>query len=214
MSRYTNYQGLIDDMSAEAGIKDGAHDDVILNLLQSVVDQLNLRRLECRQARGTITLAVSDYDYTIADHLSDFMEPIDDKTSFRLSNGSYVEVIRKRSDFLDGWTPASESGTPLKVQIFGGVFYVRPTPAVADTMAVDYYKRLAAPAVGGAVTIPDEYVGILRARVGKRLEAYNESESFEMRRAVLSEIETDVIRAINRDEAYRSPSSVVCTTEV
>jgi hypothetical protein len=209
-SRYTTYQNLIDDISAEAGEDEGALDALILNLLKAVVDQLNLRRSEFRQAVGTIAVSANDYDYSLASVLSDFMELVDDENGIRNSSGVPIPLARNRAEFVDTWRPASEFGTPTLARIFANTLYLRPTPSAADTLTVEYYKRLATPTAEGTVLVPDEYIGLLRARISERLEAYLESDTFAAKQSVMNKMEADLIRALNREEAYKLlPSSVV-----
>jgi hypothetical protein len=210
VSRYANYDALIDDIASELGDAEGAFDTLLLNLLKSVVDALNLRRMESREASGDITLAANDYDYTISSSLSDFVELIDRKTSLRLSGGTLIPLAENRTQFYKGWSPTLQTGTPSLALIFGGVLYLRSTPSAADTLTVYYYKRLATPATGGTVLIPDEYITLARARVMKRFETYSEGADPGAKRAAFSEIEADVLRAIDQDFSNRTlPPSVV-----
>lgn len=209
-SRYTNYDALIDDIAAELGDAEGAFATLLLNLLKSVVDALNLKRMESREASANITLAANDYDYSFTTLITDFVELIDRKTSLRLSGGTLIPLAENRTQFYKGWSPALQTGVPSLAFLFGGVLYLRSTPSAADTLTVFYYKRLATPTMGGAVAIPDEYLTLVRARVMKRFENYSEGADPGAKRSAFSEIEVDVLRAIDQDVANRMmPPSVV-----
>lgn len=210
MSRYANYQALIDDISTEAGESEGALDTLLLNLLKSVVDALNTKRMEAREAVGSIAIAANDYDYTLATLLPDFVELVDRKTSLYLSNGTFIPLADNRYQFYKGWQPATQTGTPYLAHLFALVLYLRSTPNAADTLTVHYYKRLATPALAGTVLIPDEYITVVRARVSKRLENYSESDGLGGKLALFSEIEGEILRALAQDEANRVlPPTVV-----
>lgn len=210
MSRYANYTALIDDIAAELGDAEGAFDALLLNLLKSVVDALNLKRMECREASAPITLAALDADYDLNTLIPDFVELIDRKTSLRLSGGTLIPLAENRAQFYKGWSPTTQTGTPSLAFLFGRVLYLRSTPSATETLTVFYYKRLDTPAADGAVVIPDEYLNVVRARVMKRFETYSDGADPSAKRAAFSEIEADVLRAIDQDYANRmQPPSVV-----
>lgn len=209
-SRYTSYQAFIDDVSAEAGEGSGALDTVLLNLLKSVVDTFNTIRGEFRQATGSIALVASTYNYTISSSLSDYVELVDKQTGLRLSNGLFVPIAKSRLQFLNGWSPTSQTGPPTLARIFAGVLYVRPTPSAADTMTAEYYKRLATPALSGTVLIPDEYLTAFRADLLSRLEGYHEADTMVAKQAVFQAMKQQAINLINRDYCQNVlPSSIV-----
>ena len=210
MSRYSSYDALIDDIAAELGDSEGAFDTLLLNLLKSVVDSLNLRKMEAREASIDLTLAADDYDYDFNTLITDFVDLIDRKTSLRLSGGTLIPLAENRAQFYKGWSPTLQTGTPSLAFLFGRVLYLRSTPSAADTLTVFYYKRLATPTTSGAVVIPDEYISLVRARIMKRFENYSEGADPGAKRAAFSEIEAEVLRAIEQDFSNRMlPPSVV-----
>jgi hypothetical protein len=204
-SRYANYQEVIDDIAAESGDDESALDTVLLNILKSVVDQLNTLDLSIRKGYGSITLAANTYTYTIASSIADFMDVVTrGKHAFQLSNGTFVEMAESDSHFREGWLPATQLGPPTMARIIGSELQVRPTPTIADTMSLDYWKRLATPTLAGSVIIPDEYLNIVRAEVGQRIEGYNESDSEPARARIYGQMKGAILHAINRDHTYRN----------
>jgi hypothetical protein len=215
MSRYANYQAFINDVSAEAGESEGVLDSLILNMLRSAVDEINLHRMECREATGTVTLAANDYDYTLSTHLSDFIEIADPRTAVWLSSnrGIFIPQAKTRAEFLEGWKPSSQIGTPTLWRLYAGVLWLRPTPGSSDTLNIEYYKRLTTPALAGSVLIPDEYLNLARGIILQRLENYDENEGAASKAMLLSEMASQVRKAIARDFQQRTLPSTVTVEE-
>jgi hypothetical protein len=197
MPWYNSYQELITDIARETGEEGSELDSIILNLCQSVVSFLNTIRGTFREARGTISLVAQDYDYDLP---NDFSETIDRRTSLFYANGTrriLVPIASSRIEFLEGWDP-SFLGDPSLAHIFGNTLYLRPTPSVARTLFIDYYKILPKPTLTGQVVIPDKYIMALRGLIADRLEHYRESPE---RGALFRSLAGEVINVIKRDYA-------------
>lgn len=174
------------------------------------MDQLNLRKLKCREAIGSIPISAADYDYDLAIVLTDFVELMDPMTGLRLaSTGASIPLARTRGQFVEGWRPTLESGPPIVARIIAKVLQLRPTPATADTITIEYYKLLATPTLSGSVTIPDDLLTLVRARMSTRLEGYLESDTAERRIAIAAAMEQDCLRVIRQEEVSQMPGEVL-----
>jgi hypothetical protein len=195
MPWYNNYQELITDIARETGEEAAELDAILLNLCQSVVGALNTLRGQFREASATVSLVAGTYSYTLP---ADFDELIDRKTGLYLLVGNrrvFVPVAMDRISFLEGWDHTL-TGDPALARIYNNALVLRPTPAQARTLTLEYYKILTKPTLTGAIVIPDKYLLALRGLVAERLEHYRESPD---RGALFRGLAGEVIRVIKRD---------------
>lgn len=179
-SMYANYDELITAIALEANESDDDYDAIILEFLKDCVGFLNTIKAPFREKTSDpITLAANDWDYDLSSLVTDFGQLIDKHRSvYYLDDNSNPVMVRwqARQQFMESWSRNS-SGDPCYYNIFAETLRLKPTPAKARSLYLDYYFKLTTPATDGTVQIPDEFIQWIKGKVGTRLANHKGDEN-------------------------------------